>query len=438
MAKGLSARQSVMVGVTLFSMFFGAGNLILPPLLGFQAGAESVPAIAGFLVTAIGLPVMGVMACALVGDLDRLAGRVHPRFAAVFAILIYLSIGPCLAIPRTSSTSFEMLVPLLSGALGGDAGSLAMVRGVFSVAFFALATLMALRPSKLTKLLGSVTGPALIALIVLVVGASIAAPLSAPGAVQAPYDAAPAVQGFITGYQTMDLLASLTFGIIIAKNIRDLGVTEGGSVAREVMRAGVFMGVLMALVYCGTAYVGTTLGADAGAVTNGATVLTLSASAHFGVAGTIIIAAIFLLACLNVCTGLLSCCGEFFHERFARVSYRAWVVGFAVFSCVASNAGLDAILAFSVPLLNALYPVAIVLVLMGMVHRLCDRVIPVWKWVGWVVAVVSVATSLRDTLAAGMWLPFDALPLAGLGFNWVVPAVLAAAAGAVHGRLVQR
>lgn len=435
--KSLAAGQSLVVGITLFSMFFGAGNLILPPLLGYQAGAASVPAALGFLVTGIGLPVCGVVSCALVGDLDRLAGRVHPAFAYAFAILIYLAIGPCLAIPRTSSTAFEMALPLLDAAMGGKPsdGLVFGARVAFSIAFFVVAAVLALRPNKLTKLLGRVTGPALLVLIVIVVVSAIAVPLGTPAAPVAPYDKVPAVQGFITGYQTMDVLASLTFGIVIAQNIRGRGVGEPAAVAREVVKSGLVMGVLMALVYCGTAYVGTVLGPQAGTVANGATVLTASASGHFGFAGTVIIAVIFLLACLNVCIGLLSCCGAFFHERFERVPYPVWVVAFALFSCVVSNAGLDAILAFSVPLLNALYPVAIVLVLMGMAHGLVDRVPLAWAWVAWAAAVVSVATSLRDALVPGTWLPFDALPLADLGFNWVVPVVVAAIAGIAHSKI---
>jgi len=290
-----------------------------------------------------------------VGDLDQLGGRVHPRFAFVFAILIYLSIGPCLAIPRTASTAYRMLVPVVAETTGAAAeGAFSPLAIAFSVLFFAAAGVLALRPGKLTRLLGKVTGPALIALIVVVVVSAVAAPLSAPQPVQAPYDRVPLLQGFITGYQTMDVLASVTFGIVIAQNIRGLGVSEDAAVAREVMRAGALMGVLMALVYCGMAAVGTLLGNAAGQVSNGADVLSASATLHFGLAGTVIVAVIFLLACLNVCIGLLCCCAEFFSEKFPCVPYRAWVAGFAVFSCVVSVAGLDAILAFSVPLLNAL------------------------------------------------------------------------------------
>ena len=425
----LSLAQGLVVGMTLFSMFFGAGNLILPPLLGAQAGSDSVAATAGFLIAGIGLPLMGVIATALAGNLTRLGSRVHPKFAAVFAILVYLSIGPCLAIPRTSSTSFEMFVPLLP-----EGASLPVVRAVFSVAFFAVATFLAMKPGKISRLLGRITGPALVILIVLVVGAALFAPRPEATAAVAPYDSAPAVQGFLTGYQTMDLLASLTFGIVIAQNIRQMGVTSAGGVTREIAKAGLVMGVLMALVYCGLTFVGVAMGPEMPGVTNGASVLTASAGAHFGLAGTIIVAAIFLLACLNVCTGLISCCASYFADTFKRVPYAAWAIGFAAFSCLVSNLGLDAILAFSVPLLGALYPPAIVLVLMGMAHRLLDRFALAWPLAVGAAAVVSVIGALRDAFAPTLWTPLDALPLAEMGMGLVVPTLVCLAVGVLLSR----
>ena len=155
----LSNRQALVVGLTLFSMFFGAGNLILPPLLGLQAGTDSPAAMVGFLVTGIGLPVLGIVAVALAGTLRELAARVHPAFARVFVALVYLAIGPCLAIPRTSSTSFEMVAPLLPAGVSAETARL--VFSVLSCAAYALA----MHPGALTRLLGRITGPALIALI---------------------------------------------------------------------------------------------------------------------------------------------------------------------------------------------------------------------------------------------------------------------------------
>lgn len=423
----LDLKKSLLVGMTLFSMFFGAGNLILPPLLGAQAGEAAVPAMIGFLVTAIGFPVLGIVAVALAGDLPKLAGRVNARFALVFTVLVYLSIGPCLAIPRTSSTSFEMLAPLLPESVPLNVASIA-----FSVAFFAIAYTLAMRPGKLTQVLGRICAPALIILIVIIVASSIAAPLGEPTPVRAPYDNAAAVQGFLNGYQTMDLLAALNFGIVIALNIRSFGVEKPGDVAFEISRAGVVAGVLMLLIYCGLGFVGVVTAAYMPEAENGAQLLTAAATGHFGLVGTVIIAAIFFIACLNVCTGLISCCSTYFAETFPKLPYAAWAAVFAVFSCVVSNFGLTAILTFSVPLLNALYPAAIVLVIMGMLHSACDRVPYVWKWVVGVVAVESVIVSVRDAFFAGAWLPFDMLPLADIGLSWLVPALVAAVIGVAH------
>ncbi|MDY2777391.1 MAG: branched-chain amino acid transport system II carrier protein [Collinsella sp.] len=429
----LTHKQSLFVGITLFSMFFGAGNLILPPLLGLQAGESVVPAMVGFLVTGIGLPVLGIIAVGLTGTIRDLASRVHPIFAHVFVAAVYLAIGPCLAIPRTSSTSFAMFEPLLPADVSLEAARLA-----FSVAFFVAALLLAMRPNALTRLLGRITGPSLIVLIVLVVGSSLLDPAESLPPVQGTYVSSPVLGGFLSGYQTMDLLASLTFGIIIASNIRELGATDDAALTREVSRAGVFAGALMGIIYCGLAVVGVNIAAELPGATNGATILVASASQHFGVAGTMVVAAIFLLACLNVCIGLISCCGTYFADEFPKVPYRAWAVAFAAFSCAVSNFGLDAILAFSVPLLSALYPVAITLVLMGVAHRLCDEVPFVWPWVVGVTAVVSVSTSVRDVFLKGVAIPFDALPLAEFGMNWVVPALLALAIGVVHSYLAAR
>ena len=419
----LAPRQSLSVGVTLFSMFFGAGNLILPPLLAVQAGAETLPALAGFLAAGVGLPVLGIVAVALSGTLRELASRVHPAFARAFVALVYLAIGPCLAIPRTASTAFEMLAPLIPPALSPE-----FARLLFSVAFFAAAFALAMRPGRLTRLLGRVTGPALILLIVAVVAAAVAALIGAPapslpGAV-APYDENALSQGFLVGYQTMDLLASLTFGLVIAQNVRSLGVCEKGGVMREVCRAGAIAGALMVAVYGGLAAVGLERGAALAGATNGAEVITASATAHFGMAGTVVVAAIFLLACLNVCVGLISCCGTYFAAELPRASYGACALAFAAFSCVLSNLGLDAILDLSATLLSVMYPPAIVLVALGLLQGavgLCARS-RVWRWSVCAATVASSLEALAPVLGAGA-LP---LPLADVGLAWVCPTLAAA------------
>lgn len=443
--KALTPRQSLAVGITLFSMFFGAGNLILPPLLGLQAGTESIGATIGFLIAGIGLPVLGIVAVALVGTARELANRAHPLFSSIFVAAIYLAIGPCLAIPRTSSTSFEMLVPLLPEGISVEA-----VRLAFSIMFFVVAYTLAMRPGALTKLLGRITGPALIILLVLVIGSAILAPAGIAQAPVVPYNEAAPVQGFLTGYQTMDLLAALVFGLVIAENIKGFGVTDPAGLTREISKAGVIAGILMALIYCGLAFVGTSLGSVTPGATNGATILTVSATLHFGLAGTIIIAAIFLLACLNVCIGLISCCGTYFAETFGAASlnpeqhmlgklgYPVWAAAFAIFSCFVSNFGLDAILTFSVPLLSALYPVSIALMIMGLAHNACDKLPLVWPWVTGVTTIVSIVIAVRNAFLPNVTLILDALPLANVGLAWLVPAACAAVIGCALSAIKQK
>ena len=211
---------------------------------------------------------------------------------------------------------------------------------------------------------------------------------------------------------------------------------------------GVIAGVLMAIIYCGLGLAGMQLGTVMPDATNGAAILARSASMHFGLAGTVVVFAIFFLACMNVCIGLISCCSRYFCETYVveggaeaseeamRRPFAVLAFVFAAFSCVLSNVGLDVILMFSVPMLNALYPVAIVLVLMGLVHGFCDAHPQVWIWVGGVVAVQSVITSVRDAFFAGAWLPFDSLPLADIGAAWAPVAVVAFVIGLLHSKFV--
>lgn len=422
----MSGMQLLVLGGMLFSMFFGAGNLILPPLLGLQAGVDAPAATAGFLVAAIGLPVLGIIAVALAGDVRQLAGKVHPMFAAVFVALVYLTIGPFLAIPRTSSTAYEMLRPLIPG------GDSLIVTLVFSVAFFGIAFALALRPGLLSRILGKVSAPALIVLIALVVGAALFGGLGDVPAATASYADNAASAGFLAGYQTMDLLAALCFGIVVASNVKAQGVTDPKKATVCISGAGVIAGVLMAAVYCGLAFVGTAMADSMPGATNGAAILAASANAHFGDAGSIIVAAIFLLACLNVCTGLISCCAEYFSQVCPRVPLPAWAALFAVFSCCVSLVGLDAILAFSAPLLGALYPPAIALMVMGIAHTACDKLPRMWPWVVLATTVVSVIVAVRDAFAPEAWIFLDALPGADMGLGWVGVALIAACCGALH------
>ena len=287
--QALRGKKLFLVGFTLFSMFFGAGNLIFPPFLGAQAGTALWLAFAGFAVSAIGLPIAGVAAVARAGGLPVLAGRVHPRFAQVFAVLVYLSIGPCLAIPRTASTSFEMLTPLVGRSTLGQF--------LYSLVFFTAAYFVALRPEKLTQRLGRILCPALLVLIVVLFAGCILRPAaSGYGVPTAAYAALPAAQGILDGYQTMDALAALNFGAVIALNIQAVGITEEAAVRRGTIRAGLVAGGMLLVVYAMLTHIGGISGAAFPGCDTGAAVLTALADGLFGRVGQVLLAAIFVIA----------------------------------------------------------------------------------------------------------------------------------------------
>ena len=253
MSNQFNFTQRLLLGLTLFSMFFGAGNLIFPPYLGSLAGTDMPWAMAGFAITAVCFPILGVMTVARSGGLMMLASRVHPQFAFIFTLLIYLSIGPCVAIPRTASTSFEMaLAPMFSGSsepVFMGFSSLVCAQFVYSVFFFLLAGLMALKPEKLTQRLGKFTSPALIIMIALLFVACMFNPIAGYGLALPPYDINAFVRGFLEGYQTMDTLAALNFGLIIALNVQALGVKSTEGVVSETVKAGMIAGFFLITIY---------------------------------------------------------------------------------------------------------------------------------------------------------------------------------------------
>ena len=412
-----TAHHRLLIILTVFSLFFGAGNLIFPPFLAAQAGQNTWPAMAGFCLTAIGFPVLGIMAVTRAGDLHRLASRVHPAFAAVFPLLVYLAIGPGLAIPRTASTSFEMVA---QAALEGSA-RLPLWQLTYSLVFFAAAGLIALKPDALTQRLGKVLCPLLLALI----GALFVGCLLAPhpyGAVAASYQTHPVIHGFLDGYQTMDAIAALVFGTVIALNLRGLGLTEAHVIRTEAALAGVGAGALLGVVYLCLAHIGGVSGGAWPGAKNGAQVLSQLAGSVYGRGG---------MACLNTCVGLLSSCASYFHQRLPKVSYPAWVALFALISVGISNVGLNQILALSVPVLNLLYPIVLVLILLACLPKAeaLPLLYPIAGW-GTLAASAVLLAAKSGVLPAALTEALHALPLYAQGLGWLLPCLVFLALGA--------
>ena len=259
----LTKKEFLGVSLMLFAMFFGSGNLIFPPMLGNNAGTATLPSLLGFAVTAVAVPVLGILAVAKTNGVKNLGARVGPLFALVYPALIFLSIGPGIAIPRNGSLAFEMSVlPYLGGV------SPVGWRLAYTLVFFACGYYLSLTPSKLVDRMGKLMTPVLLALIVVFFAGSVAK-IPVEVAAPSPAYARPGIKGFLEGYNTMDALASLNFGLIIALTIRRYQVKEEKSVIRYASGAGLIAGVILLAVYAMLAYVGQISSVQHAGATNG-------------------------------------------------------------------------------------------------------------------------------------------------------------------------
>lgn len=418
----LGKKNLLVVSFMLFSLFFGAGNLIFPPFLGQNAGNHTVWAMLGFLVTAVVLPVLGVVVVAEFNGLDKLGQKVGKRFALIFTVLIYLSIGPGLGIPRAASVPFEMAVaPYMP-----QGTNTALWMFLYSLAFFLIALWLCLNPGKLVNRIGRVLTPMTLFFLCFLFfnflfrgDVQVAAPSMA-------YQSGAFMQGFKDGYQTMDTIAALNFGLVITVTLSSFGIREKSGVIRYTVVAGTIAGSILACVYMMLTYMGMCSSGVYPVQDNGAWTLRCIVYQLFGDFGAVLLATTFTLACLTTCVGLINSISRYFSTLFEKVSYKTWVWIIVVFSFLVCNLGLNAILSISVPVLDAIYPVSIVLIVLGLTDKL-------WRNHRFVYPFVVFGSSVESVLFAmyklklpmgALWQMCEKLPLFKEGFGWVGVAVV--------------
>ncbi|KGR74388.1 branched-chain amino acid transport system II carrier protein [Ureibacillus sinduriensis] len=424
----LSSKDLLFIVFMLFSMFFGAGNLIFPAFLGNAAGTEMWVSLAGFIITAVGLPILGVIAVGKAGSLNTLSTRVHPWFAMVFPFLIYLSIGPGLAIPRAGTVAYEMSIkPFLPNALSGSPAMLFL----YTLVFFALVLYLSLSPSKLVDRFGKLLTPILLFLIAIIFVKAILTPVDSLAKPIELYANNSFFQGFLDGYLTMDALAALVYGIVVVNTIRLKGIKDDSSISRYMLFAGLGAGILLAIIYSILTFLGASVSALE-QMNNGANVLTLVMNELFGQTGIILLGVLFTVACLCVSISLVISCGEYFSRLIPFFSYKTWATIVAVISFIIANLGLNQILAISVPILGAIYPLAIVLIVLGLLNRFVNHSIYLYGII--LTAIFSFIDTINTALLDKAWSNIlGIIPLYEQGVGWVVPAIVGIAIGAVVG-----
>ena len=445
MKRNLTVKETITITSMLFGMFFGAGNLIFPAKLGIDAGSSIWSAFLGVFVTAVGIPMLAVVALGLSRSegVVELSGRVSKKYSLFFCTLLYLTIGPLFAIPRCASTAFSVgAVNLL------PQGNEGVYLAIFSLVFFAVVLLFSLKPGGIMTWIGKWLNPVFLVFLAVLVIAALLKPVTGIAAVApaAGYETAGGAffRGFLEGYNTLDALAGLAFGIVVIDVVRAHGVTQPERVAANTAKAGIFSCLFMGLIYLCITLVCTQSAPVCEGSSNGGQVLGIIANHYFRAAGAVLMTLIVTFACLKTAIGLVTSCSKAFVDMFPKgPGYSVWAVIFSLVSFGIANFGLSSIVAWCVPVLMFLYPLAITLVLLALFGKFFGNSRTVYLWT----TAFTLVAALFDMVGtiSGM-LPDNALlsgltgfaetvlPLYGLGLGWVCPAVIGFLLGLVFSR----
>jgi branched-chain amino acid:cation transporter, LIVCS family len=421
MERKLPLKEIIALGFFMFALFLGAGNIIFPPLLGQQAGESLLPSIIGFLVTGVGLPLLAVFTIARSGgDLNDLSNKVHPTFAKIFPVIIYLTIGPFFGIPRTGTVTYEIgVAPFLA-----NESSFGLFISTF--VFFLITFWLALNPAKLVDRVGKVLTPILLLLIVVISIRGFISPIGSIGEALGKYKDGAFFGGFVEGYLTMDAIAALVFGVVVINRVQEMGIKSASIIRSYTIKAGIIAGIGLSFVYISLSYIGATSVEGVGMQENGGEILSSVTSLLFGPFGSIILALVITGACLTTSVGLVAACSEYLSQRFTRLSYPIVVTILCLFSFTMANLGLSQLISVSIPLLITIYPIAIILVLLSLLHSY----IPVSRavYIGAIAGagLVSIYDGLStagieiDVISAGLAF----IPLYSNGLGWLLPSIV--------------
>ena len=435
MKRNLTLKETVVITSMLFGMFFGAGNLIFPAKVGLDAGSNMWSAFAGVFVTAVGIPMLAVVGLGLSRSegVVELSQRVSRKYSLFFCTLLYLTIGPLFAIPRCASTAFSVgAVNLLPQE--GERLYLAL----FSLVFFAVVLYFSLKPGGIMTWIGKWLNPVFLVFLAVLVIAAMAKPVSSISAVTPAESYASSgsafFRGFLEGYNTLDALAGLAFGIVVIDVVRKNGISQPERVAVNTAKAGIFSCLFMGLIYLFITLIFAQSAPVCAGADNGGTVLGTIANHYFRSAGSVLMTLIVTFACLKTAIGLVTSCSKAFVDMFPKgPGYTVWAVVFSLVSFGIANFGLTTIVSWCVPVLMFLYPLAITLILLSLSGKLIGAnptvyrtttaftlIAAVFDMIGTVSGMVPGSRMLAGLKAfAG-----NILPLYDLGLGWILPAAI--------------
>lgn len=420
----------IFTGFMLFSLFFGAGNLIFPPSVGFFSGDAFTPAILGFTITAILLPLAAVVATIISKDgLLSITKQVGPVFGVLFAVLLYMSIGPFYAIPRAANIGYKFgWAPII-----GENGLHLLI---FSVIFFLATYFVSIRPQKLVNIVGKLLTPALlITLTILFIQAVRTFTYTSKPAGE-KFAEHPFLVGFLEGYFTLDAIAALAFGIVVIESLKLAGIRERGELIKGTTMAGVIAAIGLGLVYLAIAWIGRVIPFE-GTPGDGSDLLVAASYLLFGTSGNYVFGIIVLLACLTTVIGLITACSQFFVKLYPKFSYHTYVIVFIFIGFFFTNFGLENLLNIAVPLLVFIYPASIMLITLTLLQPMLGYSRQMYRFSVTIAILFGIYDALGATSIDMKWSePFLSwIPLFDAGLAWLAPAFIAALIGYMIDRL---
>lgn len=435
MKRNLTLKETVVITSMLFGMFFGAGNLIFPAKVGLDAGSNMWSAFAGVFVTAVGIPMLAVVGLGLSRSegVVELSQRVSRKYSLFFCTLLYLTIGPLFAIPRCASTAFSVgAVNLLPQE--GERLYLAL----FSLVFFAVVLYFSLKPGGIMTWIGKWLNPVFLVFLAVLVIAALAKPISSISAVAPAESYASSgsafFRGFLEGYNTLDALAGLAFGIVVIDVVRKNGISQPERVAVNTAKAGIFSCLFMGLIYLFITLICAQSAPVCAGADNGGTVLGTIANHYFRSAGSVLMTLIVTFACLKTAIGLVTSCSKAFVDMFPKgPGYTVWAVVFSLVSFGIANFGLTTIVSWCVPVLMFLYPLAITLILLSLSGKFIGtnptvyRTTTAFTLIAAVFDMIGAVSGMipgSQVLAGLKAFAGNILPLYDLGLGWILPAAI--------------
>ncbi|MCC3862931.1 branched-chain amino acid transport system II carrier protein [Terrisporobacter petrolearius] len=403
-------KDIIIIGFALFSMFFGAGNLIFPPFIGMISGSNWLISFLGFVLADVGIILLSINAVAKSGSFQNIVGKAGKKFGVALEVIMMLCLGPILVIPRTAATTFEMSILPLTSSINSV---------IFSILFFGLTFILTIKPTKVMDIIGKFLTPVLLIALGLLITKGIVSPI---GQLNINTDNNLFVNGLSQGYQTMDALGIGGVTTLIMTSFISKGYIDKKENISMTLNSAIIAGCGLVIVYGGLAYLGATVSTVYDASISQTALLVNITNSLLGKSGIVLLGIIVAFACLTTSIGLTSVTAKYFEDvTNKKLKYSHLVTFICIFSSVASNLGVDKIIAIAAPILTIIYPVSLLLVIMSTFNK-CFSKSAVFKCSAYITLLIGLLNVI-DSL--GINIDFvHKLPLDSIGFNWVVPAII--------------